>query len=770
MKTWHIHIEGQVQGVGFRPFTFSLANELSLNGTVKNTVDGVHIVFNADKSRASLFRDRLIAQAPPLSQITNISLTETSSKLFEDFRIVRSEISGDAVMVITPDFSICEHCRRELKDRSDRRYKYPFITCTNCGPRYSILKQLPYDRTYTTMDSFTMCETCQDEYENPLDRRFAAQTNSCPSCKIELQLYGGDQELKLDTQNDILNKVVDLWKDGRIVAIKGIGGFMLTCDASNSLAIKELRKRKHRKDKPFAIMAGELSILLETGEISKHARDLLRGPIAPIVLLNSSGIESGVIAIDDVAPKLNRVGIMLPNTPLHELLMRRFKKPIVATSGNVTSAPIVFRDGDALERLSHLADYILTNDRLISSALDDSVVQYSLFTEQKIVLRRSRGLAPSYMSKLEGVVNDSILALGAMLKSTFTIANHKNIYISQYLGSLQDFDCYENYQYTIQYLSELLSVRPEVVLIDQHPGFPNYSLGISMAKQMNIPTVKVQHHKAHFGAILGEHGLIHTRESILGIIWDGAGLGEDGHIWGGEFFSYQEYSIERCNHFEYFEVIAGDKMAKEPRISAFAIAREVDGSEPLLREKFSDSEWRTYTKVIQNKQTLKTSSVGRIFDAIASLLVLNDVQSYEGQAAIQLEQLATQYYLANGLNFSSSYFAAGMSCPIPTKSLMQQVVQDLNLGRSKEFIAAKFHYSLVKLIETVAINVNIKKLAFSGGVFQNALLVDLIQYHLDRKFELYFHQELSPNDENISFGQVICYQIQQQNSLNESIN
>ncbi len=758
MATQHIHIKGQVQGVGFRPSVFLLAKKHGLTGWVSNTADGVHIVFNADAKLASNFKDELVEQAPTLSHITSIHLYKIQQKSFDSFQIIHNETLGEPNLLLTPDLALCVDCRAELHAESNRRNKYPFITCTNCGPRFSIIHHLPYDRINTKMDAFKMCSTCNEEYENPYDRRYYSQTNSCADCSIELSLFDSKQNKIASNTDEILDKVVHFWEAGKIVAIKGIGGYILTCDAENKAAVLELRKRKHRPTKPFALMYPNVGLMSNVCLGKKAVRNL-ESHISPIVL---AGLKETDKELNEIAPGLNQVAVMLPYTPLYDLLLNRFGKAIVATSGNVSNSPIIFQDRKALNELAKIADFILTNNREIVVPQDDSVIKYTPFKNQKIILRRSRGLAPTYINADLELPAQSILATGAMLKSTFSFLHRGNIYISQYLGDLEHFDTQLGYQHTIQHFLNLFNAQPEFVLCDKHPGYASTQYGEILSEELNVPIEPIQHHLAHFGAVLGENNLVHSGEPVLGVIWDGTGLGDDGQIWGGEFFKYENYDFLRCYHFDYFDFILGDKMPKEPRISALSACWNATGTEGFTREKFSKTEWKVYSKMLEKENPLQTSSAGRIFDAVASLLGIMDKQSYEGEAAMRLETMALQYFKKHGLDFQSSYFMEGAHYyRIPTKTLMTNIIMDLQKGKPKDYIAAKFHFSLIKTIKIVANNLKIKKITFSGGVFQNGLLVDLINHHLKSGFKLYFHQQLSPNDENISFGQLVCYQIQQ---------
>jgi len=761
MHTWHIHIAGQIQGVGFRPFVYLLAQKFKLKGSVNNTISGVQIEFNAIEKVAKDFYQQLIKNAPVLAKITQHQLLLSPQKSFADFQIIHSDLSGATDLLITPDFGCCQYCQADISANSNRRYDYPFTTCTHCGPRYSILTALPYDRERTTMAPFSMCENCQAEYDDPINRRYYSQTNSCVACGIQMTLWDGNQQVISTSSSSIIDLVCSYWTSGSIIGIKGIGGYLLTCDASNESAIQLLRKRKDRPSKPFALMYPNMDAVKKDLSLSDSEENALENTVSPIVLLGIKA-ESTYKVSSALAPNLTQMGVLLPYTPLFVLLLKKFQKPIVATSGNISNASIIFEDKKALNELTGLADFVVTNNRPILVPQDDSVLKFSTFKKQKIIIRRSRGLAPTYVNPQLQWSDKNILATGAMLKSTFSFLHQNNTYISQYLGDLGHFDAEENYKHAIHHFLSLLKAKPEVLLADKHPEYATTLFAEYLSKDLAIPIEKIQHHIAHFGAVLGENNLIHAKDPILGVIWDGTGLGADNQIWGGEFFKYENYDFIRAFHFDYFDFILGDKMPKEPRISALAACWGISGMEAFLKKKFTNTEWQIYTKILSKENPLKTSSVGRIFDALAALLDILDQQTYEGEAAMQLEQLATDYFKEHGLDFSSSYFSEEIpTYRLPTKSLMTSVIMDLQEGKTKGFIAAKFHYSLMHLIKIIANNLKIKQIAFSGGVFQNGLLVDLIQHHLAEEFTLFFHQQLSPNDENISFGQLIVHQINQ---------
>ncbi len=761
MNTFHIHIKGRVQGVGFRPYVYKLAKEFSINGWVNNSLDGVHIEFNATQVKAEKFCQALIKNAPALSLITHHHLSETESKDYKDFVIKHSNDQGEANVLLSPDFAICPQCIEDINTSDNKRFGYPFTTCTKCGPRYSIAKKLPYDRVATTMDEFVMCPACQQEYDDPEDRRYYSQTNSCPDCPVTLELFTAKkQKIPLD-QKELLDKVAELWEAGKIIAIKGIGGYLLTCDATNQKTVELLRERKHRPSKPFALMFPNLDAIKNIAILRDSEIEALESPAAPIVLLQIKKDSKTNLALDTIAPGLDHIGGMLPYAPLYQLLMQVFGKAIIATSGNFSNSPIVYQDVKALEDLSGIADYVLTNNREILIAQDDSVVKFSPAYNQKIILRRSRGYAPSYIHEKLSFPKEVVLATGADLKSTLTISHQQNCYTSQYIGDLESYDAHLSYQQILEHLLQVFKAQPELVLADKHPNYFSSRLAEEYAAEHQIPIHKYQHHMAHFGAVLAENNLIDNVDKILGIVWDGTGNGGQREAWGGEFFSYEKRQFSRLAHFDYFPLFLGDKMAREPRCSALALCNSIPEAKSILETKFTPSEWKTYQVLLKNPLVTNTSSVGRIFDAVASLLGLIDEASFEGEAAMLLEKLAWEYVHENGVDIQCSYLS-DFDNPwlIPTTQIMKGIVNDIIQGVDKSKIAAQFHYTLVDCIRQTAQGFNIQKVAFSGGVFQNSLLIDLIRHFLNNELKLYFHLELSPNDENISFGQLICYQIE----------
>ncbi len=756
MKSFHIHIKGVVQGVGFRPFVYRHAKENNLKGWVNNTTDGVHIQINTDAISANNFLQELLEHLPPLAIVTSFNIHETELQVHNGFEIIQSNSNARPNLLLTPDVALCKDCKKELYHPENRRYLYPFITCTNCGPRYSIIKKLPYDRVTTTMATFEMCNVCWEEYNNPMERRHFSQTNSCPDCAIEMQLYENNQW----TKNFVnLDYIVEKWKEGKIVAIKGIGGFLLTCDATNQKVVNTLRKRKKRPFKPLALMYPNSLAINEDAILKEDEKKELESIYAPIVLLpvRSLSERKNNLATEAINKGLSRIGVMLPYTPLYDLLLQRFNRPIIATSGNITDSTIIYEDEKAIGELSGIADVILLNNRDIVVPQDDGVIQFSEKNRQKITLRRSRGKAPIYINSKLRLPENTVFAAGSMLKSVFGIISSQNIYISQYLGNTESFDAQLNYEKTFRHFQQILVADIDTVIVDKHPDYFSTRFAKDVAEKNKAKVVELQHHVAHLYSVLGENNLLHCENKILGVVWDGTGLGEDGNIWGGEFFVYDKGNVERAFHLNEFDLILGDKMAKEPRISAIAIAGDIEGSEKYLKRKFTDLEWTIYQKMLGNKENLRCTSMGRLFDAVSSILLNCDVHRFEAEASMRLENLASKYYYNNNMTLADTYLNEDTLPENFVKYLFQEIMNDLDNGVGKEIIAAKFHISLVGYITHVANMLNIDKLAFSGGVFQNTLLVDMLNDFMRGKFELYFQNEFSPNDEGIPFGQLMYF-------------
>ncbi|RIV47242.1 carbamoyltransferase HypF [Flagellimonas pelagia] len=745
-KSFKIIMTGRVQGVGFRPHVFNLAQKFGLKGSVSNNEEGVIIYLSGEFEKIQQFYKTLIQQPPKLAKIRDHYLSEITHRTFDGFSIVPSQTEGKLNLQLTPDFAICDTCKEEITDPNNRRYHYPFATCVNCGPRWAITNKFPFERDHTNMAVFEMCDSCVTEYQDSSNRRFHSQTNSCSHCGIELKLT----DAKGDTISgeDAIQKTASFIKDGNIVAIKNTSGYLLCCDATNPLAIQKLRERKRRPTKPFAILYPSLSLLKQHLKVSKIQEEILTSPESPIVIIPKTDLD-GNLAVEELAPHLNQLGIMLPYSGILHLLATELGIPIVATSGNIHASPIISDADMAHHELAEVADYFLNHNLEITNPQDDSVVKYSNRLHEKVIFRRSRGLSPNFDAEVK--TDKKILAMGGHLKSTLAFIPNDYLYISQYLGNLDHFDVYDRYMNTAAKYTKLFEVLPETILVDKHPAYNSTLHGMELGKKWNIPVASVQHHKAHFASVLGEHGLFDRNTPILGVVWDGTGYGDDSQIWGGEFFTYHHQAMERVGHFEYFDWLASDKMAKEPRISFFSLADAAMNEE--IQQKFSKEEISIY-RHLKKKELLKTSSVGRLFDAVASLLNICDLNTYEGEAAILLENQVHQYLLEN----CTSYISEINDGIVPTHLLFAKIHHDYRSGRDKQEIIVDFLFTLTTMVIKMAEQQNIKEIAMSGGVFQNTVLVDMIKELAGSEYKLYFNRNLSPNDENISFGQVAYHQ------------
>ncbi len=750
MYTYHVHITGIVQGVGFRPLVSRLAEKYQLNGRVCNDTDGVHIVLNADPTQAEKFLDEIIADPPRNALIREYEMRQVADQTFKDFSIDISRHVTQPDLLLTPDLAICGDCTSEIEQQTNRRFQYPFTTCLQCGPRYSIMTELPYDRERTTMAPYEMCESCKREYEDIHDRRHYSQTNSCHHCGIPMYLYdGAGREIPGDYAEQI-TIVLNAIRQGKIVAVKGIGGYLLMCDAHNGEAVGLLRRRKRRPAKPFAVMYDSVEAAEMDVWITGTEKEALLSREAPIVLCKlkkeeSSGLQTGLIANG-----LDKLGVFLPYTPLLKMITNALQNPLIATSGNLNGSPIVFRDDEALDRLNLFADLILTFDRDIVIPQDDSVIQFTP-CNQKIILRRSRGMAPNFFpNPFKG--QDSMLAMGAEMKGAFAVLEKNNLFISQFLGRLDSFESQQSFMATLEHLTALLRFKPAEILVDKHPGYFATQYGKQLATKMGVPIMGVQHHVAHACAVLGENDLEHDNEKVLCLAWDGTGYGDDGQIWGSEFFLFEDGKMERVSHLKYFPQILGDKMSREPRLSALSL---LDGDTSRVETHFEKKQLDYYSLLMKKSGILQTSSMGRFLDGIASLLGLMQVNTFEGEAAMKLEVAARGY---RG-EIAGGYPVEFGGTVIDWRPVIAEVLDDISEGADTGRIAASVFETLVNWIEAVAARLQVRKIAVSGGVFQNAFLVDLMQQRLGGRYGLFYHRQLSPNDECISFGQLVYRQM-----------
>jgi hydrogenase maturation protein HypF len=754
MQTYHIHISGLVQGVGFRPFVCRLAREMNIQGWVCNSNNGVHIEFNATESDSRGFYARLLKDAPANAVITAHSIIKTEPKEFNSFTIETSIGNTLPDLLITPDMAICPDCKGEVLDKYNQRYHYPFTSCLNCGPRYSIMTSLPYDREDTTMAELPLCSHCKEEYNDILNERHYCQTNSCPDCAIPMHLFDSGGKIISGTNQEIFQLLHEGLKAGKIAAVKGIGGYLLICDATNATAIDTLRKRKHRPSKPFALLYKDIEMVKRDVHISPEEQNAMEEKVTPIVLcrIQKNGHN---ISLHEIAPNLNKIGVMLPCSPLLLLIAERFDRPLIATSGNISGSPIIFRDDESVKYLGDVSDMILTFDREIVTPQDDSVIQY---TEkgQKIILRRSRGLAPGYFPDPFGKSEERILAMGGELKSAFALYNNGNLLVSQFLGDQASYESQKSFLLTKAHLQQLFQWTPQKILVDKHPGYFVSEEGRNEAAKENIELLEVQHHKAHFAAVLAENNMLSEKEPVLGVIWDGAGYGDDQQVWGSEMFLYKDAEMKRVAHIDYFAQIMGDKMNKEPRLSALSLLRAFTDNQSIIQYYFSRQEWNYYQQLLTQEPKLLTSSMGRFLDGIAAILGITGVNTYEGEAAMRLEAIA-QRCMDIPTTVYSLPFENGI---FKWQAFLSELLIDYANKEDVRKIAWKVFNSLAAAIADAAGKFKIGKIACSGGVFQNALLTDMVKEKFQSLSRLYLHRQLSPNDESIGFGQLAYYFIE----------
>ncbi|MDR3272283.1 MAG: carbamoyltransferase HypF, partial [Flavobacteriaceae bacterium] len=741
LKTFHIHISGCVQGVGFRPFVFNLAQRFGLKGGVSNDEKGVVIV--AQGSRIVEFLSRLEVEKPKSSQIFSIKTFEhETSEIFETFSIKPTPENITVDIPLTPDFATCPDCEKELFDPKNRRYFYPFTTCTQCGPRYAIAEKFPFERENTSISEFKMCPNCLHEYQTSEDIRFHSQTNTCPDCGIKLKFTDNSGRILEKDNKLIFNTLSEKLNDGKIIAVKNTSGYLLLCDATNSEAVAELRKRKNRPTKPFAVLFPSLEMMRNYLFVEDfHEKEFL-SPEAPICIIKVK--NSGDLARHEIAPNMDTIGAMYPYTGMLKLIAKTFGKPLIATSGNFHGSPICSSETESVNLLKNIADFYIHHNLKIVHAQDDSIIAFSPKFHRKIILRRARGYAPNFFFADElqkkNAEKKKILALGADLKNTFTTVPNNHCYISEYIGDLAKYDTFLRHEKTIKSYQKKFNFTPDIILADKHPLYtPTPSEGANS---------KIQHHLAHFSAVLGEHRLWESVEPVLGVVWDGVGFFSEKEIWGGEFFVYENKTLQHVAQLEPFVWILGDKMSKKPKISALSISRNHE----FFRKFFNANEWEIYTKLI-DRQEVKTSSMGRLFDAVGVVLGCSETISFEGEAAMFVEKLANSVCENNDFRFVDYLKNEKFDKEIPTEKLFKIILKEAD-NQGVGVIALNFHYTLIKCIEKISHSLKIKNIAFSGGVWQNSVLVDLAVRFLQPNFKLFFHENLSPNDENISFGQL----------------
>jgi hydrogenase maturation protein HypF len=736
-----ICVRGVVQGVGFRPFVFRLANQFRLAGFVRNQTGGVWIEVEGEADAIRSFVTGLTANPPPAARIEDVRCEDRPDHNDHEFRIEPSAVDNGPV-VIGPDLATCNACLAELFNPTDRRFRYPFLNCTHCGPRLTIVRSVPYDRLRTTMNSFPMCPACRSEYDDPTNRRFHAQPTACPACGPQLAfftLYG------TVPAPDPLQAVTDLIHAGGIIAVKGLAGFHLACDATNAAVVRELRRRKQRDEKPFAVMVADLAAARELAEVSADEAELLESPRRPIVLIRR---RTGAALVAEIAPGNPCVGLMLAYTPLHHLLLRSLERPLVMTSGNRSDEPMSFEDVEAIEHLTGIADAFLTHNRPIHIRCDDSVTRWVAGAE--LPVRRSRGDAPLPL-KLPRACPQALLAVGGQLKSTFALGRGRYAILSHHLGDLDHTRAYTAFTEAIEHYERLFEFQPSALVHDLHPDYAS----TRYALDRGLPRLAVQHHHAHLASCLAEHGL---DEPAIGIAFDGAGYGTDGTVWGGEFLVGDCRVFRRAAHLRPVGMPGGEQAVREPWRMALAHLHDA-GIEPnALEGAVPAPALRTALQLLGSRTFAPlTSSIGRLFDAVAAIAGVRQRVSYEGQAAIELEGLATAADAGGSYPFEPT--DTGTATQIDCRPLIAAVSHDALTGVPAARIARRFHTTLADIVvhscEHIRGDTGLDLIALTGGVFQNALFLADCVFRLQASgFRVLRHRRVPPGDGGLCLGQL----------------
>ncbi len=741
-----LHISGLVQGVGFRPFVYRLAKELGLKGYVLNNNSGVSIEVEGEKRELDNFLVRVDSDKPDISKFFSLQHNFLNDSGFDNFEIRDSLEDGFKNISILPDISVCEECSSEITDPQDRRFMYLFTNCTDCGPRFTIIEDLPYDRKNTSMNKFVMCHDCQSEYNESGSRRFHAQPNACNICGPFISLYDLEGNL-LCSKEDALERAINLIHAGNVIGVKGLGGYHLVCDATNEEAVVRLRERKNRDEKPMAVMFPDLYTAGKEVRINMLEERALTSVEKPIVIVNK--LDSFSLA-ESVSPGNNTVGVFLPYTPLHHIMLKKLKKPVVATSANLTDDPIVIDEKDAFARLSGIADFLLIHNRGIVRRCDDSVVRIA--ADRQIPVRRSRGYAPVPVI-LPFKLDKPVLALGPYMNNTIAVGVDNKVYLSQHIGDLDTPLAMEFYEETINDLLSIVDVTPEIVVGDMHPGYNSTKYG---EKKYPDRLVKIQHHFAHILSCMAENGLS-PKDEVIGFAFDGTGYGTDKTIWGGEVMIASYMGFRRALHLRPYRLPGGDKAVKEPCRTALSLLYDTFGEKTynLQFTPFQDNERDLLIEIIKKSINCPlTTSMGRLFDAVASIIGLHHKISYHAQAAIALEQLAGKSADTGAYPFVISNH---MIYQLP---VIDGIVDDLKAGVPGPVIARRFHNTIVNIIVDASVQLRketgISQVALTGGVFQNSILMECAVRKLEENgFSTLVHQLVPPNDGGISLGQAV---------------
>ncbi|WP_027624109.1 carbamoyltransferase HypF [Clostridium lundense] len=744
MERKYVIVKGIVQGVGFRPFVYKKAVENNLKGWVKNTSEGVYIDLEGEEMDIENFLITLKNSPPPLSKIEEINVINKSITGYKSFTIEKSNEICNSITLISPDMSICKDCERDIKDPKNRRYKYPFTNCTNCGPRYSIINKLPYDRVMTTMNEFNMCPACKEEYENPLNRRFHAQPNACKDCGPEVWLTDNLGNVMEDKEP--IERLIELLKKGYIAGVKGLGGFHLVCDGKNQQAIKILRERKRRPYKSLALMMKDMDTVKKYCEVNTIEEEILTGRKKPILLLN----KKNNLLPDNISPDNNKLGVMLPYTPLHMLLFNGELDVLVMTSANSSGLPMVYKNKDAVEKLKHVVDYFLFHNREIHMPVDDSVAQ--VIMDKEMVIRSARGYAPIDL-RLDDI-KDS-LACGSHLKNTFAISKEGHVFISPHIGDMENLEVYNSFVEGVKHFEDIYSISPEIIAFDMHPDF----LGWEYSKKLKGIKVPIQHHHAHIVSCMIDNN-INTK--VIGVAYDGTGYGTDGKVWGGEFLICNYKDFERIGHLDYVLLPGGEIAIKEPYRIALSYLYKSYGQElenfiPWEKSLENNMIKNILSLIKKNLNCVEASSMGRLFDGVSAILDLKRKVTYEGESAIALENICDLeekgVYSYEVLNNDGEFI-------ISEEKIIADIVKDLKNGLDKRRIAKRFHNTVITFTIEICKKIRdikgINEVALSGGVFQNNILLKGITIGLQNEgFKVYTHSKIPTNDGGISLGQLV---------------
>ncbi|MGH4139935.1 carbamoyltransferase HypF [Clostridium sp.] len=757
MKRYFIVVKGIVQGVGFRPFIYKLALEFKLSGFVNNNSEGVYIDVEGHKENISNFIRDISIKLPPLAKIYEINITEKKVVNYSTFSIESSIEDENNFTLISPDVAICSKCIDDIRNIKSEKYKYAFANCTNCGPRFSIIKNLPYDRKNTTMSVFNMCSKCEDEYLNIMDRRFHAEPNSCINCGPQIFLTNNLGE-KIYSDS-VIEVTVEKILEGKILCIKGIGGFHLACDAFNYDVIKKLRDRKHRPDQPFAVMMKNINIVKKYCHVDKREEEILTGNKKPIVILNKKNSYDINRSLPDIiAPFQNTLGVMLPYTPLQELLFEEGLEVLIMTSGNAHGLPLEHKNIEAIDNLSNVTDYFLMNNRDIHIAVDDSIVK--VIENEEYMLRRARGYVPE---SIRGNVNHSILACGSSMKNTFCISKENHLFLSQHNGDLSTLENYKRYVENIEHFKSIFKFFPKYVACDLHP---DYYTNIYIEEQ-NIKVIKIQHHHAHIASCMAENNI---RNKVIGIAFDGTGFGTDDKIWGGEFLICDLLGFERFAHLEYVKMPGGEKAIKEPFRMAMAyifkayengVYSEKDALN-IGSELYGEKAEVIWNIMKSNLNSPETSSMGRFFDGISSLIGVRDYITYEAEAAIELEnKIYSQQDLdIEGSPYSYEIVKSNKCYHISFSKGVKEILEDRFSKVDIGLISLKIHNTIaeitIDICNLIRERYKINEVALSGGVFQNTYLLTKITHTLSSEnFKVYTQKKIPTNDGGLALGQLI---------------